>query len=456
MLAGGGYPPWMAKLGIRDEVAGLLSELVRLNTVNPPGGETVAAELLRAYLEPHGVECELLARVPDRANLVARLPGRDADAPRVLLLGHTDTVLADPAEWSVDPWSGEVRDGQVWGRGALDMKGQVAASAVAIAALAREGFTPEGDLVFAATADEEVGEHYGLSWLCEEHPDAVRATWCVNEGGGDRIEIAGRILYLCATSEKASSPFRVRVHGKSGHASMPSLGENALVRAAPLLERIARLETPLRLLPETSAFLTAVVGEAADPAAALSRLREVSPTAAAMVEPMLRTTVSPTQIAASGKRNVIPGTCEIDCDCRILPGESQAELEVLLREALGSDGYDLEWLETPEGGTRSAFETPLWDAVEAFVAAEDPQATVVPVLLPGFTDSHYLRQAFGTVAYGFFPMRAMDAELAARLVHSADERAAVDDLELGTRFLLHVARSLCRSGVANPVSGAPS
>jgi acetylornithine deacetylase/succinyl-diaminopimelate desuccinylase-like protein len=440
-------------MGIRDEVAGLLSELIRLDTVNPPGNETVAAELLRSYLEPLGVECALLARVPERANLVARIPGRDQAAPRLLLLSHTDTVLADPSEWSVDPWSGEVRDGYVWGRGALDMKGQVAATAVAIAELAREGFEPEGDVIFAATADEEVGAHFGLSWLCEEHPESVRSTWCVNEGGGDRIEVAGRVLYLCATSEKASSPFRLRVEGKSGHASMPSLGDNALVKAAPLLERLARVETPLRFLPETRAFLAAVIGPVEDPGPALARLREVSPSAAAMVEPMLRTTVTPTQIAASGKRNVIPGACEIGCDCRILPGETQDEIEEIVRASLGPGGYELEWLGAPEGGSRSAFESPLWEAIERFIAGEDPAATVVPVLLPGFTDSHFLRRAFGTIAYGVFPMRTMDADLAARLVHSADERAAVDDLELGTRFLLHVVRELCGRPVRERAAG---
>jgi acetylornithine deacetylase/succinyl-diaminopimelate desuccinylase-like protein len=330
------------------------------------------------------------------------------------------------------------------------MKGQVAANAVTMATLAREQFEPEGDIVFAATADEEVGDGFGLSWLCEEHPASVRSTWCVNEGGGDRIEVAGRVLYLCATSEKASSPFRLRVHGKSGHASMPSLGDNALVKAAPLVERVAALETPLRLLPETRAFLTAVLGEADDAASALARLRSSSPSAAAMVEPMLRTTISPTQITASGKRNVIPGTCDIECDCRILPGESQSDLETFIHTALGRDGYELEWLEDAEGGTRSAFDTPLWEAIERFVAVEDPEATLVPVLLPGFTDSHYLRRAFGTIAYGFFPMHTMDAEVAARLVHSADERAAIDDLDLGTRFLLHTARALCGAGERPP------
>src|SRR5262249_38547262 len=196
--AAGAVPPdprpasVVATVTLRDEVIDLLQRLIRLDTVNPPGNETAAAELLRKYLEANGVACELYARTPERANLIGRLPGR-GEGPRLLLLSHTDTVLADPAEWSVDPWSGELRDGQVWGRGALDMKGQVAASAVVIASLAREGFRPAGDLLFAATADEEVGDDpdYGLSWLCREHPDAVRCEYAVNEGAGDRVEIGG-------------------------------------------------------------------------------------------------------------------------------------------------------------------------------------------------------------------------------------------------------------------------
>src|SRR5207249_3703152 len=170
---------------LQSEVVELLQALIRLDTVNPPGNETQAAELLRDYLAESGVQCELYARVPERANLVARIPGRGS-GPSLLLLSHTDTVLADAAEWTVDPWSGELRDGHVWGRGALDMKGQVAASAVAIASLAREGFQPGADLIFAATADEELGEglDYGLPWLCREHPDAVRCDFAVNEGAG--------------------------------------------------------------------------------------------------------------------------------------------------------------------------------------------------------------------------------------------------------------------------------
>ena len=168
---------------LRDEVVGLLQELIRLDTVNPPGNETQAAELLRGYLAESGVAVELYAKVPERANLVARIPG-SGDGPSLMLLSHTDTVVADPADWQVDPWSGELREGEIWGRGALDMKGQVAASAVAIASLAREGFQPAGDLVFAACADEEVGEGFGLPWLCEAHPDAVRTARQFERLGG--------------------------------------------------------------------------------------------------------------------------------------------------------------------------------------------------------------------------------------------------------------------------------
>jgi acetylornithine deacetylase/succinyl-diaminopimelate desuccinylase-like protein len=425
---------------LRNEAVDVLQELLRVDTVNPPGNETRAAELLRSYLEDAGVECQLLAKVPERANLVARLPGR-GDGPTLMLLSHTDTVLADPGEWSVDPWSGELRDGQVWGRGALDMKSQVAASAVAVSTLAREGFEPPGDIVFAACADEEVGEDFGLSWLCREHPDAVRADYCVNEGGGDRVEVAGKTVYLCSTAEKMSSPFLLRVYGRSGHASMPGIADNALVKAARLIERLGRIEPAPRLMPETRAFFS-VLGGIPDPAELPERLAALETGVRAMVQPMLSLTVSPTMIEASKKLNVIPARCEVECDCRLLPGESQEQAEREIRAWLGEDGdYDLEWIEGV-GGTSSPLETPLWEAIESFVADQEPGAELVPVVLPGFTDSHYMREAFGTVSYGFFPMRTMESELAARLIHSADERIAVDDLELGTRFLLHVVRTL--------------
>ena len=427
----------MATLSLRDEATSLLQELIRLDTVNPPGNETQAAELLRDYLAESSVESELYGRTPERSNLVARLPG-SGGGPSLMLLSHTDTVLADASEWQSDPWSGELRDGEIWGRGALDMKGQVTASAVAMATLARDGFRPVGDLVFVAAADEEVGEGFGLPWLCENHPDAVRVDYALNEGAGERIELLGRPYYICSSAEKMSSPFRVRVNGRAGHASMPGIADNALVKAAPLLERLAAYEPELYLGPETSAVIEAVAGRPLEPAEALELAREVDPLAAELLEPLLSLTLSPTMISASQRRNVIPHVCEVVVDCRLLPGQSQDEVEPLLRAVLGDGDYEFEWIEA-RGGTSSPLDTPLWDAVESFVAEIEPEAAVLPVSVAGFTDSHWLREAFDTVAYGFCPMRAMDPQLAARLIHSADERIAVDDLELAVQCFRHVA-----------------
>jgi acetylornithine deacetylase/succinyl-diaminopimelate desuccinylase-like protein len=430
----------VATISLRDEAAGLLQDVIRLDTVNPPGNETRVAEHLRSYLEANGVACELYARVPERANLVARISGA-ADGPRLLLLSHTDTVLADPGEWQLDPWSGELRDGQVWGRGALDMKGQVAASAVAIASLARDGFEAPGDLIFAACADEEVGDGFGLQWLVEEHPDAVRAEYCINEGGGDRLVLDGRAFYVCSTAEKMSAPFRITVHGRSGHASRPGMADNALVKAAPIVERLGAFRDEPEVGPEVAAFLQAVCGDVPQPMEAVSVARAVHPLAGDIVEPLLGTTLAPTEIEASKKRNVIPNRCQITVDCRILPGHTQEEVEAKVARLLDGAQYDLEWIEA-QGGTRSPVDSPLWDVVESFVAEVEPEAQTVPLLLSGFTDSHWVREAFGTVAYGFFPMRAMEPEVAARLIHSADERIDLDDLELGVRFLRHAATAL--------------
>ena len=433
--------PLSTTVSLRDEVSELLQDLIRLDTVNPPGNETRAAELLRDYLEEHGVSCELYAKVPERANLVARIPG-NGGGPRLALLSHTDTVLADPAEWQVDPWSGELRDGEIWGRGALDMKGQVAASAVAMASLAREGFQPGGDVIFVAAADEEVGVDFGLSWLCSEHPEAVRAEYSLNEGAGDRVVIGERPFYLASTAEKMSSPFMLRVHGRSGHASMPGIADNALVKAARLIQRLAEFEPEPRLEPEVAALFEAVVGAPPEDAnQVLEVARAVDPLAVELVEPLVGITLSPTMISASEKRNVIPALCDVTVDCRLLPGQTQAEAEEVVRGLLGDEDYELEWVEG-YGGTRSPMEGPLWDAIGSWVAETEPAAAVAPICLAGFTDSHWLRDAFGTVAYGFFPLRYMDPQVATRLVHSADERARVDDLELGVEFLRFAAQAM--------------
>jgi acetylornithine deacetylase/succinyl-diaminopimelate desuccinylase-like protein len=421
----------------RDEVTALLQSLLRLDTVNPPGNETQAAHLLLDYLAQNGIQAELYARVPERANLVARIEG--GDGPTLAFLCHTDTVLADPAEWARDPWSGDLVDGEVWGRGALDMKDQVAANAVAFASLVREGFEPAGDLLFIATADEEVGgdDGYGLIWLCAEHPDAARCDYAINEGAGERLVLGGTPVYFAASAEKMSAPFTIRVHGRSGHASMPGIADNALVKAARYLEALGAYDPPQELIPEAKGLLEAVLGETPPLEEALTRAAAVHPLLPALVEPLLAFTLSPTMIDASHQRNVIPALCEITVDCRLLPETTPADVEPLIRAALGNGRYDLEFDEAT-GGTRSPLGTPLWDALERFTESIEPGARLAPMACPGFTDSHYLRQAFGTVAYGFFPIRHMDPELATKLVHS-------DDLELGVEMLRSLAHSLLAS-----------
>jgi acetylornithine deacetylase/succinyl-diaminopimelate desuccinylase-like protein len=397
--------------------------------------------VLRDYLARDGIETEYYAREPDRPNVVARLPG--GDGPSLAFLSHTDTVLADPAEWDRDPWSGDLVDDEVWGRGALDMKSQVAASAVAFASLKREGFTPSGDLVFVSVADEEVGQGvgWGLRWLVEAHPDAARCDYAVNEGGGERLLLGGNPVYLCATAEKMSAPFKLRVHGRSGHASMPGIADNALVKAARYVEALGAYEPPRHMIPEAQGFLEAVLGEAPPLEEALARAGELNPMLPGLVEPLLSLTLSPTMIDASHQRNVIPALCEVTVDCRLLPEQTPADAEPLIRAVLGNGSYELEWIEAM-GGTRSPIRTPLWDAIAGFVEGIEPGARMAPIACPGFTDSHYLRQAYGTVAYGFFPIKAMDAEFATKLVHSANERIAVNDLELGVDMLRATATTL--------------
>ena len=429
---------------LKEEATALLQALLRANTVNPPGNEIRAAEVLNEYFALNGIEATFYGKHPDRPNVVARLEG--GDGPALAFLSHTDTVLADAEEWDRDPWSGDLVDDEVWGRGALDMKDQVAGSAVAFASLVREGFAPSGDLVFVSVADEEVGGvegegGFGLSWLVDAHPDVARCDFAINEGGGDRLVLGGTPVYMCTTAEKMSAPFRVIVRGRAGHASMPGIADNALVKAARYLEALGSYEPPREMIPEAEGFLEAVLGEAPQLEDALRRAGELHPMLPALVEPLLSLTLSPTMINASHQRNVIPARCEITVDCRLLPEQTPADAEPLIRAALGNGSYDLEFTEAV-GGTRSPMQTPLWDVLERFTAEIEPGARLAPMACAGFTDSHYLREAYGTVAYGYFPIKAMDTELVTKLIHSANERAHVDDLELGTNMLRYAALSL--------------
>jgi acetylornithine deacetylase/succinyl-diaminopimelate desuccinylase-like protein len=416
----------------------LLQRLIRIDTTNPPGREREAQEMLRDELARAGFECVLVGREPERPNLVARLGG-EAVGPTLCLLGHSDTVPADPSEWSRDPWCGDVADGEVWGRGALDMKGQVAAEVAAGVALAASGWRPaRGELLIVVTADEETGAAYGAKWLCRERPELVRSDLVVNEGGGVALARDGRRLYTVALGEKGVFRLTLRTRGRAGHGSLPRIGDNALLKLAPLLERL-RTQPDYEATPEGIAFLSAMLGErvAGDHdslAAAVQRLAADDPASAAFIaEPILGVTLTPTMAEASRKENVIPSRAELFVDCRVPPGRGEDFVRERVESVLGDDGYEIEFAQRIVGN-RSESGTELWAAIESWLVEADPGAGLVPMVMPGFSDSHWFRAAFGATVYGFCPHRAMTLAQLAPLIHGADERVAIADLELSASF----------------------
>ena len=427
-----------------SETTEVLQELVRFNTVNPPGNERPAIEYLASYLEAAGFETELLAAEEQRPNLVADLHGR-AGGPTLCYLGHVDTVLADPSEWSHDPWSGDLADGYLWGRGALDMKSQVAAEAVAGATLARDGWRPaEGHLKLVFVADEETGGDVGAHWLTDTHPDRVRCEMLINEGGGHQFELDGSRRYGVCCGEKGIFRFMLTARGTAGHASLPRTGENALVKLAPVLEQLRTHPASFDLTDAPKALLQGLGEDPDDPAGALERIGSRDPTLLVTLEPMLGVTMSPTMIRASEKINVIPSKAQLKVDCRVPPGLGEEVVRQRIEDLLGEQvkGLELEFTETVVGNS-SGVDTPLMDAIGRWIAANDEGAETVPVILPGFSDSRWFRDAFPQcVAYGFFPHRHMALREAAPLVHSANERIDVRDLGFAARCYAELAREL--------------
>jgi len=427
---------------LQAETTALLQELIRFDTVNPPGNERAAQERLAAYLGDAGLETTLVGAEPGRPNLVARLRG-DEPGPALCLLSHVDTVLAEPGEWSHDPWSGDLADGFLWGRGALDMKSQTAAEAVAAATLAREGWRPaRGDLLVVSVVDEETGGGLGARWLCAEHPELVRCDWLLNEGGGEVIPYDGRRLYGICCGEKGVYRFRLSTTGVAGHASIPAMGDNALLKMAPILERLGAAQPSWEPTEIARGFLRGLGEDPDDPAAAVASVAARDPLLAVLVAPVLGVTLTPTRISASEKINVIPSRATLGVDCRVPPGLGEEAARRGIEEVLGPDGYELEFSETVRGNG-SLPEGPLHDALAEWVAAQDPGAETIPVILPGYTDSVAFRDAFpDMVAYGFFPQRHMTIYDTAPLIHSADERIDVRDLGFAAACYRDVARRL--------------
>jgi acetylornithine deacetylase/succinyl-diaminopimelate desuccinylase-like protein len=432
---------------LHDEVIRVARDLIRLDTTNARepglGNETLCAEYLADYLGGYGVECELVAREPHRANLVARIPGSEPGTESLAFVGHTDVVPCDPRDWTHPPFEAVLDDdGWLWGRGAVDMKDEVAARAVAMAELARSGFRPRGDLWLLAVADEEDGwADVGMRWLLEERTD-IRPTHSINEGGGERMPLSdGREVVAVSVGEKGTLPVQVTALGEAGHASIPTLGNNAVPLLARLITRLGDGMPEPAANPLVSAMLATLLGrDEPDLHRAIAEAEALHPSLRGSISALTGSTLAPTMVWGSNKRNVMPSRAIVDVDCRILPGTTQADVEALVRSLLGDDvPYTLEWPEAIVEASSSPVDGVVPAAIAAFLAAEGDPASVLPTMCTGFTDSNYLRAAAGTAAYGFSPMRATPIEVLDAGYHNADERIHVDDLLLSTRFHLDLA-----------------
>ncbi len=429
--------PAAAAVTAEDEVAALCSELIRIDSTNRGDhsgpGERAAAERVAELLDDVGVEPLLLESHPGRASVVARVAGEDSSRPALLIHGHLDVVPADPPEWTVHPFSGEIAGGLVWGRGAVDMKNMDAMILAVVRQRLREGRRPPRDLVLAFPADEEAGGTWGARWLVDNHPDLFEGvSEAIGEVGGFSATIGGQRLYLVQTAEKGIAWMRLTARGAAGHGSLlqPS---NAVTELAETVTRIGRHEWPTTLAPSARAFLEAAceaLGIDMEPDGWRQALGKLGPLAR-MVGATLANTANPTVLNAGYKVNVVPGTATAEVDGRFLPGHEEeflAEIDSLLGQGVHRDFIHNDIaVETP-------FDGELCAAMASALLAADPAARVVPYCLSGGTDAKSFSR-LGIRCFGFAPLR-LPAELDFfGMFHGVDERVPVDALRFGVRVL---------------------
>jgi acetylornithine deacetylase/succinyl-diaminopimelate desuccinylase-like protein len=422
----------------QDEVVALCRDLLRMDTSNygddSGPGERVAAEYVAASLAAAGLESELVEPRPGRTTVVARWEGTDPTRPALLVHAHTDVVPADPAGWRHHPFGGEIADGCLWGRGAVDMKYFVAQVLAVVRAWLPAGRRPARDVVLAFVADEENGGRLGARWLVQHRPELFAdCTEAIGEVGGYSATLPnGRRLYLVESAQKGVVWFRVTANGLAGHGSMVN-PVNSVTELAETVARIGRHEFPLRLTPTTRTFLRLLateLGEPFDPADPEVLLKSLGPVER-MVASSLRNIASPTRLVAGNKTNVIPGQASAEIDGRFLPG---FETEFLADfEGLVGPGLEYETIHH-DIAVQTAFPAPLTVAMAAAVAAEDPAAAVVPYLLPAGTDAKHF-SPLGISCFGFAPLRLpADFDFPAAF-HGTDERVPVDAVRFGVRVL---------------------
>lgn len=436
--------------GLGDEAGALLSQYLRINTTNPPGNEIAAARWLAAALRREGIESRIFEPAPGKANLYARLAG-DGSARPIILLNHMDVVLASPEFWTVDPFSGVTKDGYIWGRGALDMKGEAIAQLMTMLILKRAKVPLKRDIIFLATSDEEIGAGVGAAWIAEQQADLVRgAEFLLNEGGTTRARTDGAAgagaveYYAIGTTEKSPFWLDVTARGTAGHGSRPT-PDNPVHRLIRALNRVADWKTPLIVTPaaERSFRDLATIERDTTMRRWLSDIRSaIRDSAAARMltsdltyNAVLRNTISITGLKGSTKTNVIPPTATAAIDVRLLPGQDpQAFLADLVRII-----NDTAVTVKPQGpnwpATESSTETEMFQAISDVARRRHPEALVTTLMLAGFTDSHYFRR-MGIASYGLGPFPLTQAD--SRGVHGNDERISLEALRSGVRFYYDV------------------
>ena len=441
-----------------DRVVELLQALIRNGCVNdgtPESGQEVRnADLLQAYLEGAGLDLERFEPTPGRASLVARIEGSDPDAPSLCLMGHTDVVPVNPDGWSRDPFGGELVDGEVWGRGAVDMLNLVASQAVVFRHLADTSFRPRGDLVFFAVADEESGSAHGARWMADHAWDAIAADYVLTENGGLHSGDESAPAIGINVAEKGVSWRRLTVRGTPGHGSMPYRTDNALVKAAAVVQRLAEYRPAARFHELWRAQVDAMglddevrdqlldedrVDEYLD---GLPRHPSVDGTAS-FLHSCTHSTFSPNVADGRGKTNTIADRVTIDLDVRTMPGDHTEEVAAHLREALGDLAGEVEVEPLiDDAASSSRIDTPLWESLERAITKPFPSARLNPQFIVGFTDSRIYREK-GSVAYGAGLMSpSVDAGEFGRRFHGHDERIDVESLHLTTQMYLDVCEDL--------------
>ncbi|MFC8984279.1 M20/M25/M40 family metallo-hydrolase [Streptomyces sp. SID9913] len=427
----------MADLQALDEVVTFTSDLIRIDTTNRGGGdcrERPAAEYAAARLAETGLEPTLLERTEGRTNVVARIEGTDPSADALLVHGHLDVVPAEPADWQVHPFSGEIRDGVVWGRGAVDMKNMDAMILSVVRSWAREGVRPRRDVVVAFTADEEASAEDGSGFLADRHPGLFEGcTEGVSESGAYTFhDGAGRQIYPVGAGERGTAWLRLTARGRAGHGSKVNR-ENAVTRLAAAVNRIGAYEWPLRPTPTVRAALRELAGlygigtDVTDVDALLEKLGP----AAKLVEATVRNSANPTMLDAGYKVNVIPGTAVAQVDGRYLPG-TEDEFRATIDHLTGPD-VDWEFVHR-EVALQAPVDSPTFAAMRAAIGEFAPEGHVVPYCMSGGTDAKQFSR-LGITGYGFAPLKLPESLDYQALFHGVDERVPVEALHFGVRVL---------------------